>query len=255
MTDRIDLNADLGESFGAWTMGEDASMLDIVTSANIACGFHGGDPLVMDRTVRMAMARGVGIGAHPGFDDLSGFGRRRIHGTSPEMLRAQIIYQIGALQAIARAAGGTVRHVKLHGALGNMASEQAELAELYVAAAREADPGLILIAIAATELEKAAVAGGARVAREIYADRAYRDDGALLPRSEPGAVIHDPAEAAERVLRCLDQQAVASINGVKIPVTPQTICVHGDNPAAVAMAETLRSRLEAAGITIALFEP
>jgi len=253
MTATIDLNADLGESFGPWPMGNDAALLDIVTSANVACGFHAGDPLVMARTVALCRDKGVGIGAHPGFDDLRGFGRRRILDPDPQALRAMLIYQIGAIQGMARAAGTTVRHVKLHGALSNMASEDATLARRCIAAIREADPALVVMAMAATPLETEALAAGAPVAREVFADRAYNDDGTLVTRGTPGAMIEDPDEAADRVLRMIDERALVSINGTRIAVEPQTVCTHGDSPSAVAMAERLRTRLEQAGVRIAAF--
>jgi len=246
----IDLNADMGESFGPWSMGDDAAMLDIVTSANIACGFHAGDPAVMDRTVRLAAQKGVGIGAHPGFQDLRGFGRNRILGLSSNEIRTMLLYQIGALQAIARAADATVTHVKLHGALANMASENAELASQFAEATSMADAGLIIIAMAKTALESAARSSGNPVAAEIYADRAYNDDGTLVDRRTTGAVLHDPQIAADRLLKTIEDKAVTSVNGVKIPVKPATVCVHGDNPVAVQMADTIRTRLDQAGVQV-----
>lgn len=250
MTRSIDLNADLGESFGAWKMGADEAMLDIVTSANIACGFHAGDPSVMDETVKTAIQKNVGIGAHPGFDDLSGFGRRRIHGTPPSALKAMLIYQIGALQAIARANGAKVRHVKVHGALGNMASEDVDIANIYAEAVKALNDGIIVVAMASTALELAVTAAKLPIAREIYADRTYNDDGTLTLRSRPDALIHDADYAADRVLRMIEERAVTSVNGLKVPVNPQTICVHGDNFAAVKMAEAIRRRLESAGVNV-----
>lgn len=247
---QIDLNADVGESFGPWKMGDDAAMLDIVTSANIACGFHAGDPVVMDRTVRLAAQKGVGIGAHPGFDDVKGFGRHRILGLGPTEIRTMLLYQIGALQAIARSAGATVGHVKLHGALANMASEDRNLAGLFAEATALADTDLIIVAMAKTELETAARLSGNPVAAEIYADRAYNDDGTLVDRATPGAVIHDPEMAATRILSALETSAVTSVNGVKIPVDPATVCVHGDNPVAVQMAEHIRTHLDKAGVQV-----
>lgn len=249
----VDLNADLGESYGPWRMGRDAEMLDIVTSANVACGFHAGDPMEMTRTVRMCVEKGVAIGAHPGFDDLHGFGRRRIHGTPPEELRANMIYQIGALQAVARTEGAQVTYVKCHGALANMASEDADLARILIGAIQAADPGLIAMCMAATALQSEAEAAGQPFVSEVFADRAYNDDGTLVARGLPGAVIHDADAAAETVLRMIDEGAITSINGVKVPVQTDTICVHGDNPAAVAMAERLRTRLDQAGVEVRSF--
>ncbi len=250
----IDLNSDLGESFGAWRMGDDAAMLDLVTSANVACGFHGGDPGEMRRTVEMAVAKGVAIGAHPGFQDLQGFGRRRIHGIPDDEMQAMLLYQVGALQAIARAAGGAVTHVKIHGALGNMTSESDELAETCIRAVHALDHELYLVAIAATALERAARKVGQPCVSEIYADRAYNDDATLVSRGTPGAVIHDAEKAADSVLATIESGCITSINGRKVPVDVQTICVHGDSPDAVRMAEVVRTRLDKAGVTVARFD-
>jgi UPF0271 protein len=253
MTTTLDLNADLGESFGPWRMGADEALFDIITSANIACGFHAGDPMVMDRTVEQARAKGVAVGAHPGFQDLQGFGRRRIHGLTPAEVRTLVRYQVGALAAIARAHGLHLSHVKLHGALGNMASEDEAIARPFVEAVASYDPELIVVTMAATALERAAASHPHPFRREIYADRAYNDDGTLVARGAPGAVLHDADEAADRVLRMLEEGAVTSINGVKVPVRPETVCVHGDGPEALAMAYTLRRRLEEAGVRVAPF--
>jgi len=253
MTTTLDLNADLGESFGPWRMGRDEELFEIITSANIACGFHAGDPMVMDRTVEQARAHDVGVGAHPGFRDLEGFGRRRMHGLSAHDIRALVRYQVGALAAIARAHGLTLSHVKLHGALGNMASEDETIARPFVEAVAGLDPDLVVITMAATALERAAAAHPHPLAREIYADRGYNDDGTLVARGRPGAMIHDADEAADRVLRMLDEGALTSINGVKVPVRPETVCVHGDGPEAIAMARTLRRRLEQAGVRVQSF--
>ncbi|MGG7644353.1 LamB/YcsF family protein [Rhodovulum sp. YNF3179] len=249
----IDLNADLGESFGPWRMGRDAEMLDIVTSANVACGFHAGDPVEMRRTVALCREKGVAVGAHPGFRDAEGFGRRRILGLSDEELTTLMLYQIGALQAIARAEGAEVTHVKPHGALNNMATEDRAMAELLVAATRAAGPDLTVVAMPATAFEHAAQADGGPYVAEVFADRAYADDGTLVPRGTPGAMIHDADIAADNVLRMIDEQAVVSLNGKRIPVRPQTVCVHGDSAGAVAMAGHIRARLERAGVTVARF--
>lgn len=253
MTETLDLNADLGESFGPWRMGEDEALFDLVTSANVACGFHAGDPLVMDRTVARAKAKGVAVGAHPGFRDLEGFGRRRIQGLTPEEVRTLVRYQVGALAAIARAHGLGLSHVKLHGALANMASEDEAVAKPFIEAVAAFDPELAVIAMAATALERTAAAHPHPLVREIYADRAYNDDGTLVARGTPGAVIHDPDAAAERVLRMLDEGALTALSGAKVPVRAETVCVHGDGPAALAMAETLRARLERAGVRVQRF--
>ena len=247
---RIDLNADMGEGFGPWVMGHDAAMLGIVTSANIACGFHAGDPDTMLRTMRLAVANGVGIGAHPGFADLQGFGRRRMV-LAEESLANLIRYQIGAAQAMARAAGGRLAHVKLHGALSNMAATDRAMALTCYRAALEVQGDLVLMVQAATEMERAAVDLGAGYAAEIFADRAYEDDGTLRDRSKPGAVLHDGAEAAARIVAMLNEGAIITASGKRIPARIDTVCVHGDTPGAVAMARELRATLEAAGITVA----
>lgn len=247
----VDLNSDLGESYGPWRMGRDDEMLDIVTSANIACGFHAGDPAEMARTVAMCQQKGVSIGAHPGFDDLHGFGRREIHGTTNAELAALITYQIGALQAIAGAAGARVNHVKLHGALSNMSMANADMADVFAKAVRALSGDLAIMAVAKTEIERAATAVGGPVISEVFADRAYNDNATLVSRRQSGAVIHDPKAAADHVLRIIEERAITSINGVKVPVNPQSICVHGDNPAAVRLASAVRERLEKAGIKVA----
>ncbi|MFP4126755.1 MAG: LamB/YcsF family protein [Alphaproteobacteria bacterium] len=255
MTLTLDLNADLGESFGRWRMGQDEALFDIITSANVACGFHAGDPMEMDRTVERARAKGVAVGAHPGFRDLEGFGRRRIQGLKPEEVRTLVRYQVGALAAIARAHGLQLSHVKLHGALANMASEEEAIAKPFIEAVAAFDPELAVIAMAATALERTAAAHPHPLVREIYADRAYNDDGTLVARGTPGAVLHDAEAAADRVLRMLEEGALTSINGVRVPVKPETVCVHGDGPEALRMAETLRNRLERAGVKVQRFRP
>jgi 5-oxoprolinase (ATP-hydrolysing) subunit A len=250
MNRSVDLNSDMGESFGAWTMGADAEMLKIVTSANVACGFHAGDPLVMAETATQAKANGVDIGAHPGFMDLWGFGRRQIRGDSPADIEKMLAYQIGALQAVAALAQHRVTHVKAHGALSNMAAVESDLALAIGRAIKGVDASLIYVVMAGTELERAAARLGLRMAHEIYADRAYEDDGNLTPRKQPGAVLHDADAAADRVLEMVREGAIISKSGKRIPVAIDTVCVHGDNPAAVAMARTVRQRLEAAGVML-----
>lgn len=254
MSNAIDLNADLGESFGAWKMGSDNELLDIVTSANVACGFHAGDPLVMTETVRACLSKGVNIGAHPGFDDITGFGRRRMENPEGPKTAAAIIYQIGALQAVAKTENATVTHVKLHGALANMASETDELASLCLDAVQRADKKLSIVAMAATCLQSQAERLKMPLLREVFADRAYNDDGTLVSRGTPGAVIHDPALAAERVLKMIETNSVESINGVRVDLVPDTVCVHGDNPEAVRMADALRTTLEKAGVNVRGYE-
>ncbi|KQT93049.1 hypothetical protein ASG60_06455 [Methylobacterium sp. Leaf469] len=249
---RIDLNADLGEGYGAYTLGDDAALLDIVTSASVACGFHAGDPSIMVATARAAKARGVAVGAHPGFDDLRGFGRRVIRAT-PGEIEADVAYQIGALQACAALAGHRVTHVKAHGALANLSNAEAGVAQAIVRAVRGVDPGLVVMVMPGLEAERAAEAAGLTVAREIYADRAYAEDGQLAPRSQAGAVITDPVEVAERTRRMVEEGALLTLSGRRIPVAIDTVCVHGDDPHAVATAAAVRRTLEEAGFTLAPF--
>lgn len=242
---QVDLNADMGEG-----MGDDAAMLGIVTSANVACGFHAGDPDTMFRTMRTAVERGVGIGAHPGFDDLEGFGRRRMV-LPAESLANLIRYQVGAAAAMARAAGGRLRHVKLHGAMSNMAATDRAMALTCYRAALDVQDDLVLMVQAATEMERAAVDLGAAYAAEIFADRAYEEDGTLLDRAKPGAVLHDGAEAARRILAMIGEGAIITASGKRIPSRIDTICVHGDTQGAVAMAREIRAALEGDGVTVA----
>ena len=249
---QVDLNADMGESFGPWRMGNDAALLEIITSANIACGFHAGDADVMAATMRRAAENGVGIGAHPGFADLQGFGRRRIR-LSAEELGNLVAYQLGAAQALARRAGGRVRHLKLHGALSNMASEEAEMARACYRAALAVDPGIILVTLAATPMEAVARELGAAYANEIFADRAYNDDATLVDRSQPGAVLHDPALAGQRMEQMIRRGGIVTESGKLIPCRIDTICVHGDNPEAVAMAQAARDHLTGVGIAVTQF--
>ncbi len=250
MTRKVDLNSDMGEGFGPWKMGDDAALLDIVTSANIACGFHAGDPDVMARTMGLAVKNDVGIGAHPGFADLKGFGRRRLPLGQDELANA-VAYQLGAAQAMARRAGGQVRHLKLHGALANMASEDAGLARVCYEAALAVDPDVVIMVLAATAQETAARDLGCNWAGEIFADRAYEDDATLVDRSKPGAVLHDAATAAPRILKMLEAGAIIAEGGRHIPCRIDTICLHGDTPDAVAMARGIRQHLEQAGVTLA----
>ena len=250
MSQTVDLNADMGESFGPWIMGNDAALLRIITSANIACGFHAGDPDVMARTMRDAVRNGVGIGAHPGFPDLQGFGRRKVQ-LSNESLRNLVQYQLGAAQVMARAAGGQVGHLKLHGALANMASENEEIARSCYEAALVADPDLIVMVLVGTAQERAARALGCNWAGEIFADRAYNDDATLVDRSLPGAVIHDPEFAAARIAGMVRDRAILTESGSKIPSKIDTICLHGDTPEAVEIASAVRAALESDGVTLA----
>lgn len=253
MITRIDLNADLGESFGPWPMGADAALLKIITSANIACGFHAGDPDVMAQAMALAVENSVGIGAHPGLADLQGFGRRRMQ-IAPCEARNLVAYQLGAAQAMARTAGGQVRHLKLHGALANMAAEDEALAQACYTGALAVDPDIILMVISGTSQARAAKALGARMACEIFADRAYSEDGLLLDRSLPGAVIHDPATVCRRILAMLQASAIITAQGTHLPAQIDTICLHGDTPQAVTLAQTLRDALESAGVTLQGFD-
>ena len=250
---KVDLNCDMGEGFGPWPMGDDEAMLDIVSSANIACGFHAGDPSIMFRTAEIAKRKGVAIGAHPGFNDLHGFGRRAIRGDSPAEIERMVAYQIGAMQAVAVLAGHKVTYVKAHGALNNMANEDESLALAIARAIKGVDASLINVCMPGLLMEKASEAAGVRVAREFFADRTYEDDGSLTSRKKPGSVLHDPEAAAERVLRTLQEKAVTTTSGKRIPIEIDTICVHGDEPSAVAMARTVRAKLEVNGIAIAPF--
>jgi UPF0271 protein len=252
MTLTVDLNADMGESFGPWTMGDDAGLLRLITSANIACGFHAGDPDVMAATMAAAVKAGVGIGAHPGYADLQGFGRRPLH-LSQDELRHLIAYQLGAAQAMAALAGGRVRHLKLHGALANMAAQDVDMAQACYRAARAVAPGIILVTIAATAQQTAAEALGGPWVAEVFADRAYNDDATLRDRKLPGAVIHDPAEAAARMVAMIRAGAIITASGKHIPSRIDTICLHGDTPQAVEIARQTRSALEAAGVGVAKF--
>ncbi len=246
----INLNADLGESFGAWTMGNDAQLLQVIGSANIACGFHAGDPVVMRETVRKAVANGVSLGAHPAFPDLQGFGRRVMQ-LSPRELEATILYQVGALQAMASAEGGRVTHVKPHGALNNMACADEVMAATVARAVKALDRELILLAPALSALERAGEAAGLRVAREVFADRTYQADGQLTPRSLPGAVLHDPTDCVQHVQRMLEAGGIVAADGQRLPTPIHSICVHGDGPAAVAAAQAIRAALETAGHRLA----
>lgn len=242
----INLNADLGESFGAWHMGDDAALLHIIGSANIACGFHAGDPVVMRETVRLAVTNGVSLGAHPAFPDLQGFGRRAMQ-LSPKELEATILYQVGALQAMAAAEGARVTHVKPHGALNNMACADDAMAASIAQAVRALDSELILLAPAHSALERAGEAAGLRVAREVFADRTCQADGQLTPRSRPGSVLHEAQACVQHVLRMLDAGGIVTTDGECLPTRIDSICVHGDGPQAVASARAIRTALETVG--------
>lgn len=246
----VDLNCDMGESWGAYTMGDDAAMLKIVTTANVACGFHGGDPLVMHRTLTLAKQNGVGVGAHPSYLDSWGFGRRRIAGEDPADLEKMIVYQVGAIREMAAYVGLKLVHVKPHGTLGNACQEDDALAEMLARTVKTIDRDLVLMVMPGGSLERAGEKSGLRIAREVFADRAYDDRGMLVSRKLPGAVIHDADLAATNVLRMVQERAVISVTGKRVPVEVDTICVHGDNPAAVVMAQAVRRALEGAGVTV-----
>ena len=250
MTRKVDLNADMGEGFGPWRMGDDAALLDIVSSANVACGFHAGDPNVMHETMRLAVTNGVGIGAHPGFADLKGFGRRKLPLPHNEIAN-DVAYQLGAAQAVAKRAGGTVRHLKLHGALSNMASVDHALARACYQAALDVDPDIVIMVLAATAMEDVVRELACNWAGEIFADRAYNDDATLVDRALPNAVLHDAEIAAPRILKMLEAGAIIAESGAHIPCQIDTICLHGDTPGAVAMARGIRQHLTNAGVTIA----
>lgn len=246
----VDLNCDMGEGFGVYRLGDDAAMLEIATSANIACGFHAGDPLVMHETLRLAARNGVQAGAHPGFLDLWGFGRRQIQGERPADIEKAVLYQTGALLALAQDAGCPVRHVKTHGALANMANEDAGLAEAVARAIRTLDRDLIFVVMPGLETERAGERLGLRMAREVYADRAYADTGNLVSRRQPGAVLHDPEAVCTHVLRMLEDGAITGLSGRRIATRIDTVCVHGDTPGAVEMGHRLRAALAARGIAL-----
>lgn len=248
----IDLNSDLGEGFGPWAMGDDAAMLGLVTSANIACGGHASDPETMFTTLRLAAEKGVNIGAHPGYSDREGFGRRLIPMTPGEITRMTAA-QIGALIGVAALAGARVSYVKAHGALANHAADTRAAADAIVAAVRAISPSLALLAISGTELEHAARAAGQPVYSEIFADRGYLATGRLVPRSRPDAMILDAKAAADRLLAFLDTGLMPVVDGDPIRLAAQSICIHGDSPHAVGMAREIRARLTASGITLAAF--
>lgn len=249
MAVRVDLNCDMGESFGAYTIGADEQVMALITSANVACGFHGGDPQVMRRTVQMAKAHDVAVGAHPGFHDLVGFGRRPLQ-ASPDEIYGDVLYQIGALAAFCRAERVDLHHVKPHGALYNMANRDPAMASAIARAVSHFDRNLLLYTLPHSALQRAGEEAGLRVACEVFADRAYRADGSLVPRSEPGAVLADEKAAAQQVQRMVLEGRVQAITGEEVAVQADTICVHGDNPHAIAFVRRLRTDLTAVGATL-----
>ncbi len=242
----IDLNSDVGEGFGPWRMGDDAALMQVISSANIACGYHAGDPVIMDATVRMAQERKVDVGAHVGFPDLMGFGRRQMD-VNPLELAKYVLYQLGALAGIAKAAGQKMTHMSFHGALGNMAAADMRLAEPLVRAVADFDPGLIVSVSTGTAIERVADLLGVRVATTFLADRAYDDAGQLVSRKLPGAVIHEPREVLARVLHVLQDRTVNSLAGKQLPMRVQSILLHGDTAGAVALARAVRQAIEAGG--------
>jgi UPF0271 protein len=248
----IDLNSDVGESFGRWQLGDDEAILAVVTSANVACGFHAGDASTLRATCTHAVAQGVTIGAQVGYRDLAGFGRRFID-MDPTELADDVVYQIGALEALARVAGGRLRYVKPHGALYNAVVHHADQARAVVAAVRAYDPDLPVLGLPGSELLAECERAGLRAVREAFADRAYTAEGTLVPRSEDGAVLHDPAEVADRVLRMVTDGSLVAADGSTVSVEAESVCVHGDSPGAVAMAAEVRARLTAAGVEIGAF--
>ena len=248
----VDLNADLAEGFGVWELGDDDAMLDIVTSANLACGFHAGNPVGLARTCRAAAERSVRIGAQVGYFDLAGFGRRRIE-VAPAELTADVIYQIGALQALARAAGSALAYIKPHGALYNTIVDDREQARAVAQAVHAVDPGLPVLGLAGSVFFEEADRLGLRTVAEAFADRAYRPDGRLVARREPGAVLHDPALIAERVMTMVHSGRVTAVDGSVIDVQVESVCVHGDSPGAVAIATAVRERLLASGVELEAF--
>jgi len=246
---RVDLNCDMGESFGAFTIGDDAAVMPFVSSINVACGFHGGDPSVMRATVHLAAAHGVAIGAHPGLPDLAGFGRRELAITAQEAYD-MVVYQVGALQAVTTAAGVTLQHVKPHGALYNMAARRPDLADAVARAVRDVDTRLVLVGLSGSALITAGIAQGLQVASEVFADRNYMPDGSLAPRTDARALVTDVAVATARVLTMVKHHCVIAIDGTELAITPHTICIHGDAPGAARLAQRLCTALRAADVAI-----
>ena len=246
---RVDLNADVGESFGRYTLGLDSQILPVISSANIACGFHAADPVVMEQTVRLAAEAGIAVGAHPGFPDLMGFGRRNI-AVSEKEARAYVLYQLGALDAFLRPVGLRMQHVKPHGALYNMAAVDHKLAKAICEAVRDFDPALIILGLSGSEMIKAAEETGLKAVSEVFADRAYEEDGTLVSRRKPGSMITDENEAIRRVIRMVTEGKVESVTGRDIPIRAESICVHGDGEKAVLFASMIRKELEKNGILV-----
>jgi UPF0271 protein len=249
---RVDLNADVGESFGVYTIGEDVALLDVVTSASVACGFHAGDPVVMTRTVQAALARGVVVGAHVGYRDLQGFGRRDL-ALEPAELTADVIYQLGALEAIARSLGGRIRYVKPHGALYNTAAADRGVARSVLEAVRSFDAQLPVLTLPGSAVVEVAAEVGVSIALECFADRAYTAAGFLVPRSQPGAVIHDPDVVAGRAVAMATDGVVEALDGSLLRVRADSLCVHGDTPGVAELARRVRAALQRAGVELTAF--
>ncbi|WP_347862306.1 5-oxoprolinase subunit PxpA [Salimicrobium sp. PL1-032A] len=248
----IDLNCDLGESFGVYNLGNDEKVLEEITSANIACGYHAGDPNVMEQTVKIAKDKNVAVGAHPGLPDLMGFGRRTMQ-VDPEEVYNLTVYQIHALQGFCQIHDTRMQHVKAHGALYNMAAKRPEIAEAIAGAVRDTDPRLILFGLAGSELITAGKKAGLKLAQEVFADRTYQPDGTLTPRSEENAMIHDPEEAITQVKRMVTEGTCSAVDGSTIRMHADTICVHGDNPEALKFTRHLKEELKAEGIKVGCF--
>lgn len=246
----IDLNCDMGESFGAWKMGADAEIMPLITSANIAAGFHAGDPATIRRTVRIAVDHGVAIGAHPSLPDLAGFGRRPMQVSADDVYEL-VLYQAGAVDAFARAAGGRLHHVKCHGALYNMAAMNDALSDAIARAVKDLGGGVQLYALSNSRMMAAGQKHGLTTVGEVFADRGYMDDGTLAPRGQPGGMIEDPAQSVAQVLSMIDDGIVVSLSGKRVPVSPGTLCLHGDQPGAVAFARALREAFAAKDIALA----
>ena len=247
---KIDINCDMGESYGAWKMGDDAAVMPYITSANIACGFHGGDPATIRTTVKLAVAHGVAVGAHPSLPDLQGFGRRAMKISAQDMYDL-VVYQAGAVEAFARAAGVRLHHVKCHGALYNMAANDEALSDAMARAVKDLGSGVVLYALSNSGMMRTAQKQGVRVAGEVFADRGYADDGTLEPRGRPGAMIEDANLAAARALEMVEKRYVTSLSGKPIPVSPDTLCVHGDQPGAVSFAKAIRKLFSERGVAVA----
>jgi UPF0271 protein len=244
----IDLNCDMGESYGAWKMGDDAGIMPFISSANIACGFHGGDPATIRKTVRLALDNGVAIGAHPSLPDIQGFGRR-VMKISPQDMYDLVVYQAGAVEAFARAAGSKLHHIKCHGALYNMAATDEGLSEAMARAAK--DLGVMVYTLSNSTMMKVVKGKGVRALGEVFADRGYSDDGTLAPRDKPGGMIEDAAQSVKQALGMIEDGIVVSLNGKRVPVAADTLCLHGDQPNAVVFAKKLRETFAQKGIQIA----